>query len=258
VLVRIDDEGALAIGQLSHSWLSGQLARAWGNERFIAPAPREEIVLGAQQHDIGWALFDLAPQWNAQSGLPRSFLEITVDQHLAIWRGAPDQLLSASRHAALVVSMHGRSLSELRARGGAEQAAAVREHIEAERERQAQLCEALGISEQDARRIQRQMWTWDGLSLALCHGWTTFTARDVPCYDGLTDLELRVAGEHEWTLDPWPLAEDRVVVRCEGRRLDSSYGSESAMREAFAGAAPIMLEFPLARPLGAAIAGGAR
>jgi hypothetical protein len=51
--VRVDDDGALAIGQLSHSWLSGQLARAWGNDRFIAPEPREEIVLGAQQHDIG-------------------------------------------------------------------------------------------------------------------------------------------------------------------------------------------------------------
>lgn len=247
MLVRIDEDGALAIGQLSHSWLSGQLARAWGNERFIAPEPREEIALGASQHDIGWALFDLAPQWNEQSGLPRSFLEITVDQHLAIWRGAPDQLQSASLYAALVVSMHGRSLSELRARGGPEQAAAVREHIEAEQERQAQLCEALGISDEDARRVQRQMWTWDGLSLALCHRWTTFTARDVPCHDGLTDMELRVTGQDAWTLDPWPFAEDRVVVRCEGRRLDSSYESERAMRAAFAGARPVTLTSRLQR-----------
>jgi hypothetical protein len=247
VLVRVEDDGALVIGQLSHSWLSGQLARAWGNERFIAPEPREEIALGAQQHDIGWALFDLQPRANEQSGLPRSFLEITVEEHLAIWRTAPDQLQSASLHAALVVSMHGRSLSELRARGGPEQAATVREHIEAETERHARLCDALGISEEDARRIQRQMWTWDGLSLALCHSWTAFTARDVPCREGLVDVELRALEGSAWTLDPWPLAENRVVVRCEGRRLASGYENEIAMREAFAAAAPVTLEFPLER-----------
>ena len=30
VLLRADDEGVVAIGQASHAWLSGQLARAWG------------------------------------------------------------------------------------------------------------------------------------------------------------------------------------------------------------------------------------
>jgi hypothetical protein len=248
VLVRVDDEGALAIGQLSHSWLSGQLARAWGNERFIAPEPREEIVLGAQQHDIGWALFDLEPGWNEQSGLPRDFLELTVEEHLAIWRGAADQLMSESLQAALIVSLHGRSISELRAQAGPEQAAAVRAHIEEERARQARLREILGISEAQAHRAQRQMWTWDGLSLALCNGWQPFTSRGVPSYQGLLDIELRRAGEDGYTLDPWPFAEDRVEVRCEGRRLASRYESESAMRSAFRAARPVTLAFSIERP----------
>ena len=245
MLVRVDDDGALAIGQLSHSWLSGQLARPWGNDRFIAPEPREEIVLGAQQHDIGWALSDLEPGWNKQSGLPRSFLELTVEEHLAIWRGAPDQLMSESLHAALIVSLHGRSISELRAQAGPEQAAAVREHIEAECTRQAFLCGTLGISEAQAHRAQRQVWTWDGLSLALCNGWQPFTSRDVPSYEGLVDIELRGAGEGTYTLDPWPFGEDRVEVRCEGRRLASRYPSERAMRNAFRGAQPVTLTFSI-------------
>jgi hypothetical protein len=248
VLVRVDDDGALAIGQLSHSWLSGQLARAWGNDRFIAPEPREEIVLGAQQHDIGWALFDLEPGWSEQSGLPRSFLELTVEEHLAIWRRAPDQLLSESLHAALVVSLHGRSISQLRAQAGPQQAAAVRAHIEAENARQAWLCATLGISEAQARRTQRQMWTWDGLSLALCNGWQPFTSRDVPSQEGLMDIELRGAGEGTYTLDPWPFGEDRVEVRCEGRRLSSRYESEGAMRQAFQDAPPVTLAFSLEKP----------
>ncbi|HUH80053.1 MAG TPA: DUF3891 family protein, partial [Solirubrobacteraceae bacterium] len=111
MLVRSEDDGALAIGQLSHSWLSGQLAREWGNERFQAPEPFEEVVLGAAQHDIGWALVDLDPRLNEDTGLPRGFMETTVEEHLAIWRGAPDMLASQSLDAALVVSMHGRSLS---------------------------------------------------------------------------------------------------------------------------------------------------
>jgi hypothetical protein len=248
VLVRQDEDGALAIGQLSHSWLSGQLARAWGNERFIGPEPREEIVLGAQQHDIGWALVDLEPRWNEQTGLPRSFLELTVEEHLAIWRSAPDQLLSESLHAALIVSLHGRSLSELRAHAALEQAAALREHVEAERARQAWLCGILGISEAQAHRAQRQMWTWDGLSLALCNGWQPFTSRDVPSHEGLLDIELRGAGEGTYTLDPWPFGEDRVEARCEARRLASRYESERAMCEAWRDAAPVSLTFSLAKP----------
>src|SRR6516162_8816986 len=116
MLVRVEDGEALAIGQLSHAWLSGQLARAWGNERFDAPEPREDIALGAEQHDIGWALFDLEPRFDAESGLPRGFLQTSVEEHLEIWCDAPTHLMSQSLHAALVVSMHGRSLSELRAR----------------------------------------------------------------------------------------------------------------------------------------------
>jgi hypothetical protein len=154
VLIRPGDDGALAIGQLSHSWLAGQLARAWGNERFGGVDPREEVVLGAEQHDIGWALFDLEPRFNPDTGLPRSFLELTVDDHLAIWRDAPDHLLTQSLHAALVVSMHGSSLSELRAAARPADAERVRDHIDAEHARQRALRERLGVSEAKAERTR--------------------------------------------------------------------------------------------------------
>jgi len=235
VLIRPGDDGALAIGQLSHSWLAGQLARAWGNGRFGGVEPREEVVLGAEQHDIGWALFDLEPRFNPDTGLPRSFLELTVDDHLAIWRDAPDHLLTQSLHAALVVSMHGSSLSELRAAARPADAERVRDHIDAEHSRQRALRERLGVSEEEAERTRRQMWTWDALSLALCHGWRPFVARDVPRADGeLVDVTLA----DDDTLHPWPFAADRVEVRCEARRLAPRYEDEPAMLEGFA-AAPV-------------------
>jgi len=246
VLVRRDDEGALAVGQLSHSWLSGQLARAWGNERFPAPEPREEIVLGAEQHDLGWARVDLEPRLSAETGLPRSFIETTVDEHLGIWREAPDLLVTQSLCAALVVSLHGRSLSELRL-GGApdEDKPALEQHVEAESSRQGRLRKQLALGQEATRVIQRQMWTWDGLSLALCNGWDTFTARDVPAAGGLVDIELTAGSGGTHLLAPWPLHDHRVVVRCEARRLAASYHDEAVMRQAFLDAAPITLEFEL-------------
>jgi len=248
MLVRLDDSGALCIGQLSHSWLSGQLARSWGNAQFGTVEPREEIALGAEQHDIGWAPFDGEPSFNEDTGLPRSFLEVTLDQHLAVWSGAPDRLMSQSMHAALVVSMHGRSLSELRMRGRPDQSTALQAHVDEEQARQAKLCATLEISAAQAERTQRQMWTWDGLSLALCNGWRPFVAGDVPTADGLAPVELRDQGDGTFTLDPWPFGADRVEVRCEARRLQARYPDEASMREAWEQAKPVTLTFTLVAP----------
>jgi len=249
VLVRSEDDGALAIGQLSHSWLSGQLAREWGNERFQAPEPFEEVVLGAAQHDIGWALVDLDPRLNEDTGLPRGFMETTVEEHLAIWRGAPDMLASQSLDAALVVSMHGRSLSQLRASAAdGPDARLLEEHVAEEGARQEMLCERLGVSEAHTERTRRQMWTWDSLSLALCLGWRPFVARDVPSREGPLDLQLRARDEGRWVVDPWPFAGPRVLVHCEGRRLEGGYVDRQQLREAFAAAAPVRLECLLEAP----------
>jgi hypothetical protein len=248
VLVRATEEGALVIGQLSHAWIAGQLARAWGNERVPGAEPFEEVVLGAEQHDIGWSSFDLQPPLNRDTGLPRNFLELSVEEHLAIWRAAPERLLSQSAHAALVVSMHGSSLSQLRLSVGAGdgQAQALRAHVDEEHERQTALRRALRVSEAQAERTRRQMWAWDGLSLALCMGWRPFTSKDVPARDGLIDIELRDAAEGGSTLDPWPFAAERLGVRCEARELTQRYDDEDEMHRALAQARPRTLTFALA------------
>jgi Protein of unknown function (DUF3891) len=248
VLVRLADDGAIVIGQLSHAWLSGQLARAWGNDDFPAPDPREEIALGAEQHDIGWARADLHPAFNPETGLPRNFLELTVEEHLAIWRDAPQHLMSQSLHAALVVSMHGSSLSELRARNDPAQAPLLEAHVEEEHARQRWLSELLGVAPQQAERVRRQMWTWDGLSLALCNAWRPFVARDVPSAEGLIELELLDRADGTVGIDPWPFAASELTVRCQARELASRYQDERRLREHLIRAKPVTLEFVLRRP----------
>jgi hypothetical protein len=50
-LHREDPAGLVVIAQPTHTWVSGQLARAWGSARFGQVAPWEEICLGAEQRD---------------------------------------------------------------------------------------------------------------------------------------------------------------------------------------------------------------
>lgn len=114
MVLRHDDRGVIAIGQPSHAWVSGQLARNWGNAWFGSVAPREEVCLAAEQHDIGMADWDLTPTRNPATGLPYSFTEMPLDNHVECWRAGPRRLLSQSRYASLLTARHGRRLYELR------------------------------------------------------------------------------------------------------------------------------------------------
>ena len=107
VLLRPEGEAAICIGQASHAWLSGQLARAWADVE-----PREEVCLAAEQHDVGMAEWDLAPTLNRETGRPHSFMEMPLAVHLALWSAAPHKLVTQSRYAAMLVSMHGTALYE--------------------------------------------------------------------------------------------------------------------------------------------------
>jgi hypothetical protein len=62
MVLRHDASGVLAIGQPAHARLCGQFARAWGNERFGTVEPLEEVALGAEQHDLAWSDWDIAPR----------------------------------------------------------------------------------------------------------------------------------------------------------------------------------------------------
>jgi hypothetical protein len=225
VVLRRDREGAIAIGQPSHAWLSGQLARAWGNDSVPAPEPFEEVCLAAEQHDIGMAAWDLAPTLNAETGLPHSFMEMPLDDHLALWSAAAGKLVRQSAYAALLVSMHGTALYEMRDldRMDPEDAAKVRRFLAERREEQDALLAALGVDREAVRRNQRLIWTWDYVSLGLCLDWAP---ADGP------DIRMEPAGEMRVALGPWPFRERSLTVRCEGRRLAGGYSSEAEMRAA--------------------------
>jgi hypothetical protein len=233
VLLRDDDDGVIAIGQASHAWISGQLARAWEPP----PARHEEVCLAAEQHDVGMAEWDLHPTLNESTGLPHSFVQLPLETHIALWSAAPGKLLSQSAYAALLVSMHGVALQRLR--DMPKLAAADRElvlgFLERQRLLQDQLIELLGADREQLALDQRLLWAWDSISLALCLRWPTTTV------NGYT---LALEGDR-FTLTPWPFMTDRLGVRCEGRRLPGRYETEPQLRAALECSPLVQLAFVL-------------
>ncbi|HEV2819123.1 MAG TPA: DUF3891 family protein [Solirubrobacteraceae bacterium] len=226
---------ALCIGQASHAWLSGQLARAW------APTPAEEVCLAAEQHDVGMAQWDLTPALD-ETGRPVGFMQMALSDHLALWSAAPARLFTQSRHAALLVSLHGTRLYAMRdlEAMAPEDADAVRDYLAAQRALQERLAAEVGATHDQLRRDQARLFAWDGLSLALCLRWAPYTTPEV---DGRT-LRLEAdGGEH--TLAPWPFLAPELTVRCEGRLLVERAASEAGLHEALARAERVDLRFAL-------------
>jgi Protein of unknown function (DUF3891) len=251
MLIRPEGEDVVAIGQASHAWVSGQLARAWGNERFDPPEPREEVCLAAEQHDVGMAEWDLAPEPHPDTGSPLSFMEMALHDHLRLWSAAPRKLLTQSRYAALLVSLQGSALYEHRnvSRMPAEGAAAVAAYLAEQRALQQRLADLLGADRDRLSRNQRLLAAWDALSLALCLGWDTYVARDVPA-SGVAEADLRLeppasGPDGRFVLDPWPFAAGELTVRCEGRRLVGRHREPSALEHALAEAPHVPLAFTL-------------
>jgi Protein of unknown function (DUF3891) len=263
LILRPHGESVLAIGQASHAWLSGQLARAWGNARFAPPDPYDEVCLGALQHDIGMADWDLRPARHRASGLPVQFFELDRPTHLALWSAAPRRVLSQSAYAALLVSLHGTGLYERfpPKTDDPEIARAVAEYRADQRALQAELAAAVGATPEEQRRNQALLAAWDGLSLALCQdrlpttvalGAATLTLTPTPTP---ADIEGRLTVDSSPSVvprcvvvDPWPFGPDELEVRAEGRLLDAAgYADEAALQNAL-DRAPVLTVRMVLRP----------
>lgn len=229
------------IGQPAHAWVSGQLARAWA-EPF---APWEEVCLAAEQHDVAWTLWERSPERDPETGLPYTFSALPRLRRLELWSGAAAQLLSQSRYAALLVSLHGTLLVERFPPGDDDEIlTALAAYLERERAFQARVLDSLRddprygahATPEAVERNRELVFAWDGLSLAVLHG----------------VVEPRTAAGHELepgggdpatvTVSPWPFREDAVTLACEGRLLSETYPDERELRRGLAEAPWITIE----------------
>src|ERR1700674_3733213 len=102
MLFRTQPSGVLAISQLTHAWISGQIRRPW-DEPLAEP-----LLLAIEQHDIGWLDWETNPSFNPQTGRPHLFREIGASVHAPMWTQGIERALGAwGMHVALLISRHG-------------------------------------------------------------------------------------------------------------------------------------------------------
>lgn len=223
MVLRSDGDATICIGQASHAWMTGQIARAWRDVE-----PYEDVCLAAEQHDVGWTEYDVAPDLNPDTGLPRGFMEIDFATRIRIWEPAPRRIASQSLYAALLVSLHGTSLHRQMAEAG--------DYVARQTALQERWIDQLGADPGEVDRNRRRILVWDALSLALCLRWDPFDSEGFK-------LD-RTEGE-TFTLDPWPFAREQLEVACEGRRLEGRFDDPKALQDALERAPLIRLRFSL-------------
>lgn len=237
VLITDRGEQWTAITQPAHAWLSGQIARAWGNARFAAPDPAADVCLGVEQHDIAWTDWDRRPPLHPDGRVP-GFLEVAWRPRLRLWEEAPDRAVTQSAWAALLVALHGRNLHRRFAGPDGlspEHAAAVAAYLAGQDALIERLIARVGTTSEQAERAGELVFCLDALSLTLCLGWGE---RDLPAVDGHTVRMSALGPGDVATLDPWPLAAESLEVFVHERTFTERFTDEAALHAAL-DAAPL-------------------
>jgi hypothetical protein len=226
------------IPQTSHAWLSGQLARNWVN----VPEPREELLVAAELHDIGWTDWEQNPEINGESGLPYNFLEMPLLKHIAIWKNGSYKSLSISRFVAWLVSCHNSYLLNFRRldEEPEEIQTEAEMFLDEQKVLQNQLIQSmLGdkryrplLTEASMPKYQQLLRTWDYFSLVLCIGDSEEVEIPVGvAYGRQQSITVKKSrSDFRYYVNPWPFFEETVSAGCEAVKLMKGSKIESDLQ----------------------------
>jgi len=244
MLFREQSTGVIAISQLTHAWWSGQMLRAW-DETFPEP-----LLLAAEQHDIGWLDWEMAPSFNPRTGRPHLFREVGASTHAPMWAMGVNRAFNAwGAHVALLISRHGGVIYRRytdRHHLTKEDAAAARAYIAGQAPIEAQWALQLCFSETSLQRESALVALVDALSLAACGELKTPLELQAPDRAGyMTSIRVVQRERHpfEFVVTPWPFREKALRLEGEGRRLppEGRFADEGAMRAWFASAERVVV-----------------
>lgn len=89
-----------------HTAFAGELARAFGNDRFEPVQPRDEMLYVVDHHDEGWVEFDRDPGRDPDTGLPWHLIHTPRDITLETGKRSPAFNAAHHPYAGLLASMH--------------------------------------------------------------------------------------------------------------------------------------------------------
>jgi Protein of unknown function (DUF3891) len=234
----------IAISQTAHAWVSGQLARKWGNECFPDFAPAEPLCYAAEQHDRGFLDWERQRTLNPKSGLPHTFENIPLCLHVELRKRSILELKAVSLYAALVTSLYfARAVGKQRPLESHEDRQRIAEFLQEQNALQRTLLVSLRkdpylrstCSDRAIEYNQKLLAAWDQLSVQLCRNPDSkFSVDDVPTALGKSCRLLVTPmdpSSREVRLEPWPFSKPRVQLTCEGHVLDRRFTSEADLRK---------------------------
>jgi hypothetical protein len=264
-MLRLETEtGWWLVTHPDHARLAGAFAEHWGNERFLPPEPRANVLKGIARHDDGWAARDRSPQITRQGkpsafsvelvGKYSAFEEIDLADYLAVRDRAVRLIAEEDAYAALLISMHTYNLlSEHADRStiSPDQLPLLDEFLQ----QQLQLQKALRLriaaepkftAEQTSHETVldhfRLLQATDNFSLLTCVDYRQPAHLQHPLplrSGGHVRVEVRSAGPREFVLDPYPFAKPLLKLTFPARQVAGKvFASASELQRAF-GAAPI-------------------
>ncbi|WP_284944691.1 DUF3891 family protein [Acidisoma cladoniae] len=227
----LDDgaSGVLAISQPMHAWIAGELLRHWADRQ------DDMLVLAAEQHDVAWIDWEVAPSFDAATGRPHLFRAIGAAEHAPLWALGVERALSAwGSRVAMLISRHGtviytRFIDRHRLSDADAQAATA--YIEQQAPRQAMWQKALGLSAADVERDSSLIAFVDTLSLALCGELTLPMEFVGPGAHGGSATYSMTRDETGCRLTPWPFSVPSLTIKAEARMMPvAGFANENEMR----------------------------
>ena len=232
------DGTVLATPQPAHAVIAGQLMRALADK----PDPFEPAITAANQHDCPWQNWEIDPEFDAATGLPRQFNSLPGEQHVPMWEaGTRMAFANWGLLVGLLIQRHGSHIYRLgilnnRMAQSPEGKAAMEGFIAQEQASSADIGARLGMDEAQLTPLSRKLGMVDGIALGLCWGHPSFHC---------LDTRLTRTSPFAATLDPWPLNAPTMSVVTETIRLPRRFDSPAAMRDAWPGLPRETLRFTL-------------
>ena len=231
---------------MEHMDLCAQMARAYGNDRFQALSPFEEVFYAVANHDRGWDNYDQQPIVDPLTGLPYIMAKTPPSEAVKTNKGSPDFNEAHHPYSGLLSSMHtwglyngryGFTRFTLRIRPGTTSVpvaqsnrAMIDQMLEAELGRQKKL--KAELAENPATRDlsedpqvfhnYKQLQFFDTLSLyfhlyhASERGDETYIHVPISAEEDAT-VEIKQISDRVYKLNPFPFAGDGLTLVCKGR-----------------------------------------
>jgi hypothetical protein len=263
-MLRLETEtGWWLVTHPDHAHLAGRFAERWGNERFLPPEPRANVLRGIARHDDGWAARDATPQITRQGkpsafsvelvGKYSAFEEIDLAVYLAVRDRAVRLIADEDAYAALLISMHTYSLLTEHADRSTiapGQLPLLDQFLEQQRAFQQSLRQQISTDPGLTPRQRceatvldhfRLLQATDNLSLLACVDFCqpAHLLHPLPLRDGgYSGVEVRPVGRRHFVLDPYPFGEPSLSFLFPARHVDGKVFSSAAELQQQLDAAP--------------------